>query len=104
MSIPIGYTLPPEERKAFLVESIRGLEEALATAADRISYPNAGDLEPISRAEAIARLRLFYSQLARVTDDKALAAEVNTGPRFLRVVGQKGYRGGIYGGRYGYPV
>ncbi|MEL6061855.1 MULTISPECIES: hypothetical protein [unclassified Methylobacterium] len=97
MTLPIGYTRG-EKRVQFLREAIEAIEDGLATAAGRISYPNAGEMDTLSRADAIARLRLLYATYAQVTNDPVLAREASTGATLIRVISGRGYRGG--GGIY----
>lgn len=97
MTLPLGTTRDPVERRRFLVEAIQALEEGLATAATKISYPNAGEMETLSRSEAVARLRLFLANLAELDGDAALAAKVTPAATLIRVFSARGYRSrGIY--------
>lgn len=97
MTLPLGTTLPPAERRAFLVEAIQALEQGLATPAATIEYPNAGRMESLTRADAVSRLRLFISNLAELDGDAALAARVSPAATMIRVFSGRGYRQrGIY--------
>ncbi|WP_375453456.1 hypothetical protein [uncultured Methylobacterium sp.] len=103
MPIPYGYTRgAPGERVAWLKEAIEAIEDGLATAAQTISYPNAGDLATLSRVDAEMRLRQLYVQYAKLTGDDDLLRQVQNNPRFIRMVGTFGYsRPGAAGG-WGY--
>jgi len=95
--IPYGYTRGnTAARIAYLKESIEAIEDGYTAGSDVIEYPNAGRLEQLKRADAEGRLRQLYTQYAKLIGDKDLLAEVQTGPRFVRVVGTPNYVPGFY--------
>lgn len=103
MPIPYGYTRgSPADRTAWLKEAIEAIEDGLATAAQTISYPNAGDLATLSRLDAEMRLRQFYVQYAKLIGDDDLLRQVQNNPRFIRAVGVVGYESPGASGPYGY--
>lgn len=103
MPIPYGYTRgSPAERTAWLKEAIEAIEDGLATAAQTISYPNAGDVATLSRVDAEMRLRQLYVQYAQVTGDDELLKQVRNNPRFIRGIGTVGYQSPGASGPFGY--
>lgn len=95
MPIPFGYTRgngDPSERLAWLKETIEAIEDAYGSGADSVSYPNAGAVENLSRADMESRLRQLYVQYAQLTGDAELLRQVQANPRFIRLVGTIGYR------------
>lgn len=98
MPIPYGYTRGnTAARIAYLKESIEAIEDGYTAGSDVIEYPNAGRMEQLKRADAEGRLRQLYVQYAQLTGDASLLAQVQTGPRFVRVVGTPNYHPGAYG-------
>lgn len=105
MPIPWGYTRgngDPEARKAWLKETIETIEDAWTSGAASVSYPNAGAVENLHRADMESRIRQLFVQYAKLTGDAALMAEVRMNPRWIRLIGMVGYTSPGASGGWGY--
>lgn len=74
-------------RIAYLKETIKALEDGYDSGALVLEYSNAGRLEQCNRIDYEARIRQFYVQYAKLTDDAEFLKQVQNNIRNVRVVG-----------------